>query len=178
MHPTTTSVGTDSTPSLTFSVMTKKPYSRGIRAVALVEAAKAGLVLLAGCGLLALLHRDFQELAEQWILRFHLDPARRFPRIFMDAASQLTDARLWYLASLALAYAVFRLVEAYGLWHERRWAEWVALATGAIYIPFEVSALVRSITGIKISALIINIVIVAYLGYVLRHPPDRLRSAK
>ena len=157
--------------------MTKHLHLRGVRAVALVEAAKAGLVLLAGFGLLALLHRDFQELAEQWILRFHLNPARRFPHIFLDAASRLTDARLWSLASLALAYAVIRLVEAYGLWHERPWAEWFALVTGAVYIPFEVFALVRSITGIKVGALVINVLIVVYLGYVLRHPPDRRCSA-
>jgi len=56
--------------------MTRKHYLRGVRVVALVEAAKAGLVLLAGCGLLALLHRDFQELAEQWILRHPPDRSR------------------------------------------------------------------------------------------------------
>lgn len=43
-----------------------------------------------------------------------MNPAKKYPRIFLDAASNVGDAQLWMLAALALAYAVLRGTEAYG----------------------------------------------------------------
>lgn len=138
--------------------------------MAVVEATKAALVYLAGFGLLALVHRDVQVMAEHFVARLHLNPARRYPRIFIDVATQLDDdRRLWLLASLALAYAVMRSVEAYGLWRERRWAEWFALATAAIYLPLEAYEIFCHVTWIKITTLVINAAIVIFMAYALRH---------
>jgi len=140
----------------------------GVRAVALIEVGKALIVLLACFGLLALIHRDVEALAEHLVELLHLDPDKRFPHIFIDAAARVTDARLWLLASLAMTYAIARAIEAYGLWHARRWAEWVALLSAAAYVPFEVYELCRGITRLKSGALVINIVIVAYMICALR----------
>jgi uncharacterized membrane protein (DUF2068 family) len=142
--------------------------TRGVRAVALVEFAKSAVVLLAGCGLLALLHHNVQALAEELVGRLHLNPAKGYPRIFIDAAAGVTDARLWLLAAGAFAYAACRAVEAMGLWRERAWAEWFGAVTGAIYVPFEVYELTQSVTWVKLGALIVNIAVVTYLGYALR----------
>ena len=80
--------------------------SQGIRLVALFEAAKGALILLAGFGLLALVHRDLQHVADEVVRRFHLNPARHYPRIFIEAAGKATDARLWLLAGAALLGAL------------------------------------------------------------------------
>ena len=137
----------------------------GVRLIAVFEAAKALLVLLAGFGLLTLIHHDVQALAARLIGRLHLNAANRYPQIFIDAASHLTDARLWLLAALAMIYATVRAAEAYGLWNERRWAEWIAVLSGAIYLPVELYELRQHITGIKIGALLTNLVIVAFIGW-------------
>ena len=89
------------------------------------------------------------------------------PVIFIDAAANVTDARLRLLAGLALVYAAVKGILAYGLWLERRWAEWFAVASGAIYVPAEVYELVQGVNWIKILLLIVNVCIVAYLIYVL-----------
>lgn len=149
--------------------------ARGVRAVALVEAAKAALVLVAGFGILALIHRDVHALAERVIEHMHLNPARRYPRIFIDAASKLTDSRLWMFASLAFLYATLRAIEAYGLWRERAWAEWFALITGSVYLPVEFYELAHGLNWIKFGALLTNIGIVAYMGYALRLRRAELR---
>ena len=91
----------------------------GVRALALFEAAKGVLVIMAGFGLLAIVHRDAQHLAEALVRHMHLNPARHYPRIFINAAGRLTDHRLHLLAAGAFAYATVRLVEAYGLWRIR-----------------------------------------------------------
>ena len=143
-------------------------YSPGIRAIALFEAGKAAVVLLAGLGCISLLHRDVHHIAIHLLERFHLNPAHHYPRIFVDAVSKVTDTHLWWLAGMALAYALIRSAEAYGLWYEHRWAEWLALCSGMIYLPIEFYELRHGFSWIKIGAVAINIVIVVYMAVKLR----------
>lgn len=142
--------------------------SGGLRAVAAFEAAKGVVILLAGFGLLALVHRDLQAFAAECIARLHLNPARHIAHIFVEAANAVTDARLRLLAAGAAAYAACRLVEAYGLWRARRWAQWFAVASAAIYLPVELVEIFRGFTVIKLAALLINGAILVYLAHTLR----------
>jgi len=87
----------------------------GLRAVAAFEAVKGAIVLIAGFGLARLVHRDVQEVAEALVDRLHLDPAKKYPRIFLDLAANASDAQLWGLAALAMTYVALRFAEAYGL---------------------------------------------------------------
>lgn len=141
--------------------------ANGLRAVAILEATKGALVLLVGFGLLSLVHHDIEHIAEQLVRHAHMNPASHYPRIFIDAASQLADVRLWLIAAGAGTYATVRFIEAYGLWHGRRWAEWFAALSGSIYIPYELLALERHVSWISISTLTVNVAIVAYMVYVL-----------
>src|ERR1044071_2915514 len=138
----------------------------GVRAVALCEARKGTLVLLAGFGLLALVHRDLEDLAERLVRHSHLDPASHYPRVFVEAAAPMNDSRLRTLAALAFAYSVVRFVEAYGLWHMRAWAEWFAILSGCLYLPVELYELVEKPTHLRGLVLFFNAAIVAYLLYV------------
>ena len=131
--------------------------------VAGFEALKGVLVLLAGFGLLALVHHDVQGFAERLVEHLHLNPASRYPRVFVQAAGAITDARLWLLATGAGAYAVLRFVEAYGLWRRRRWAEWFAVVSGGIYVPMEIYELMHGITWPKVVALLVNVGIVCFM---------------
>jgi uncharacterized membrane protein (DUF2068 family) len=124
-------------------------------------------VLAAGFGLMRLVHRDVAYAAHALIDRLHLDAARKFPHIFLQLAENLTDAQLWGLAALALAYALLRFAEAYGLWRGRSWGQWIAAVSGAIYVPVEIYELMRSVTWIKVSALLLNVAVVVYMCYTL-----------
>ena len=139
----------------------------GLRTVALLEASKGVLVLLAGFGAFALLHRDVQALAEALVGHLHLNPAHHAPQIFVEAAARLTDARLWALATGALVYAAVRFLEAWGLWRSLAWAEWFGALSGAIYIPFEAAALFERATFVRAFALMVNGAVVGYLAWVL-----------
>jgi len=143
-----------------------------VRAVALFEAAKGALVLLAGFGALSLIHQDAQRLAEQLVGHLHLNPASRYPRIFVDTAAHLTDARLSLFAILAATYALVRGVEGYGLWRHRRWAEWFAAVSGGIYIPFELYELFKGAAWLSLGAFLGNIFIVGLMiNALLREDP-------
>src|SRR5512135_118072 len=95
----------------------KKPSSlTGVRTVAVFEGAKGALVLLTGFGLLALVHKDIHLAAEQLVRHLHLNPARHYPRIFLDAAADITDKQMLFMAISALIYSLVRFAEAIGLW--------------------------------------------------------------
>jgi len=148
-------------------MMSRDHSKGGLRIVAIFEAAKGLLVLLVGCGLLAFIHRDLHIAAEQLVRHSHLNPASRYPQIFLDLADHISDVQLWVMAFSAVFYSVIRFVEAYGLWLQRQWAEWFGLLTGGMYIPIEVFELVRRITWPRVTVLSVNTGIVAYLAYIL-----------
>ena len=151
---------------------------KSIRAVALFEAAKGTLVLLTGFGALALIHHDVQRYAERLVGHLHLNPAKHYPRIFIDTAANLTDARLWMLATLAATYATVRFVEAYGLWFGRRWAEWFAAVSGSIYIPFEIYELFHRVTWLSCGALALNVLVVGLMIDILYRDQSAVRSSE
>ena len=62
-----------------------------------------------------------------------------------------------------LAYGVLELVEGVGLWLAKRWAEYLTVVATAVFIPYEVFELVRSVTATKLVAFVINVAAVVYL---------------
>jgi uncharacterized membrane protein (DUF2068 family) len=102
-------------------------HSVGLRTVAALEAAKGILVLLLGFGVLALMHKNLDDVAERLTEILRVNPEGRLSSLFIHAANQATDKTLWMLAIGALVYATVRLVEAFGLWRGREWAQWFAL---------------------------------------------------
>jgi len=59
---------------------------------------------LAGLGILSLVHKDVEVFAERLVRLSHLNPASRYPQIFVEAASRVTDTHLWLLAAAAALY--------------------------------------------------------------------------
>jgi uncharacterized membrane protein (DUF2068 family) len=124
---------------------------------------------MAGFGLFGLMHRDAEHVADLLSRRLHLNPAKEHARIFVELLSNLSSSRLWMLAALALTYSCVRFIEAYGLWRDRAWAKWFAALSGAIYVPFELYELYLGLSGIKVAALVLNVAVVAYMAYSIRH---------
>src|SRR3954469_1582857 len=143
-----------------------KEIAAGVRAIAFFEAVKGALVLVAGFGLLALIHRDLEDLAERLVRHSHLNPASHYPRVFIEAAAHTSDSRLRTLAALAFVYSTVRFVEAYGLWKMRAWAEWFAIISGCVYLPVELYELIEKPTLVRAGVLVFNALVVAYLLYV------------
>ena len=135
----------------------------GIRTVALFEAAKGGLVLLAGLGLLELIHRNVQGIAEEIVRHLHINPARSYPKIFLDALARSSDGHLRALAVTALLYAAVRFAEAFGLWRRREWAIWFGILSGGLYLPLELYELSVRLSTIKVGVFLVNLFVVGWL---------------
>jgi uncharacterized membrane protein (DUF2068 family) len=136
--------------------------------VAMLEAAKGVLVLLAAFGFAEVIRHNIHldEVAHNLLYFFHVSPNRRMSHVVMRAAGRLMDADVLTVLGIALAYSCLRFIESYGLWRQRVWAEWLAIISGAIYLPFELYKLVRHPTAVHWAVLLINIAVVVYIAWV------------
>jgi uncharacterized membrane protein (DUF2068 family) len=136
--------------------------------VAAFELVKGLFVMLIGLSAILLVHKDAWVIAESLLALLHISTDRHWAQLFLDFADNLTDARLWMAAQLAFSYTALRFAEAYGLWKERTWAEWLALVSGTLLLPLEIRGLMRGITMIRSSLFVASLMIVFYMLYVLR----------
>ena len=134
--------------------------NRAVEAVAFFEAFKGAVVLVVATGLTLLMHRDLHAIAERLVAHTHLNPASRYPQIFLEAVDHLQNTHLSLLALGAAAYSALRFLEAYGLFRRAAWAEVLAALSGAIYVPFEIANLLRHFTWLSLGALVLNILVV------------------
>ena len=141
----------------------KPSRNGGLQTVAIFEGTKGVLVLATGFGLLLYIHSDIHDAAAQLIRHFHLNPASHYPRIFLDLMDHVDSTELWSMATAAMLYSGARIVEAVGLWQQRRWAEWFGVLTGGLYIPVEIYEVTLGVTWPKVTVLLVNCVVVVYL---------------
>lgn len=144
----------------------------GLRGVSLLEAAKGLIGLAVGVWLLTLRHKDLETVAEH-LLRFlhkvlHLSPDGHIAHSIIRGAARVNHHNLHIFTLLAFAYVGIRFLESAGLWLEREWAEWFALISGALYVPYEIYELTLRPTPVKWGIFAINVLIVLYLAWLLR----------
>jgi uncharacterized membrane protein (DUF2068 family) len=137
--------------------------TRELRIVAVIEAVKGVLVLIAAGLFFRVLHSDVQSTAEAIVRHFHLNPARHNPQVFISTLADFGNAHKLALSAGAIAYAMVRFVEAYGLWHARSWAWGFGIITGALYIPFEIAELTQKVTWPAVTVLVFNVAVVVML---------------
>ncbi len=73
----------------------------------------------------------------------------------------MTTLRLIGVA--AAVYALLEGAEAVGLWYQRRWAEYLTFVATTAFVPFEVYELTRTVSALKVLAIVVNLAIVLYL---------------
>jgi uncharacterized membrane protein (DUF2068 family) len=151
----------------TLSIATRKSSRAAERGVAVMEFLKGLAILLIGAGFATLLHRDHDvdDIAVNLLYVLHIRHHHHLSAIFLRAADKLQDTNLVLVAGVAGVYVILRFSESYGLWLGRAWAEWLALLSGAIYLPLEIIELFRRATPIRFGIFVINLFIVAYMGW-------------
>jgi uncharacterized membrane protein (DUF2068 family) len=138
-------------------------HIKGVRAVATLELAKGIAVALAGLGVFTLRHKDIWGITESFLEFFHVNPYHHYVGIFINLIYRVSDMHLWKIALAAAVYVTLRFIESYGLWRMRPWAEWLAIASGCIYIPFEIEDIVRHPNYLRLLVIVINVAIVLYM---------------
>jgi len=68
----------------------------------------------------------------------------------------------------AAGYAVLEGAEAYGLWRQRRWAEYLTFVATTLFVPYELYDLQKTVTVFHVATLVVNVAILLYLLFVKR----------
>ncbi len=134
-----------------------------LRLIAGFKLVKALIFIALGLGLLSFYRPSFlaylYRLADElpYLVEQH---ALREAIAFL---SGLSPTRIQLLATATFLYATLFLVECYGLWRGRYWAEWLTVIATSSLIPFEIYELVRHPTLNKVGIIVANVAILAYL---------------
>jgi uncharacterized membrane protein (DUF2068 family) len=141
---------------------------QALRTIALMEFAKGVAVLAAAVSLYWV---DPTDVVGSFLDFLHISPDHHLAQLLLRSADSLSNASLWSVILLACLYSGLRFAEAFGLWRARVWAEWVALVSGAIYIPFEVYKMAHRVSILHVSILLINLAVVAFMFYLRIYLP-------
>ena len=159
---------------------TKNPSVRRDRFLELIakffKFCKAALFVLVGLGMFQLLRPEVVDWADQWLTTtaavYNVTLLQR-----VEAwVAGLSSGRLTVLGVGALLYAALFATEGVGLWLEKRWAEYLTLIATASLIPFEIYEITRKTSAPRYGALLVNLVVLAYLIFRLRRGPPLARS--
>lgn len=96
------------------------------------------------------------------------NPGRDFLVHLLERVLRLSNRNLRTVVLIALGYMVIEGVEAFGLWWQYRWAEYLTVVATAGFIPFEVEEILKRVTVIRVGALLVNLAIVVYLVWAKR----------
>jgi uncharacterized membrane protein (DUF2068 family) len=78
---------------------------------------------------------------------------------------------VWTVVLVACIYSGLRFAEGYGLWRAKAWAEWIALVSGAIYLPFEIYKLSHPVKALHLLIFLVNLAIVVFMFYLRIYLP-------
>jgi len=141
---------------------------QALRSVALVEFAKGAVVVAAA---LSLYWLDPSDVADAFLNFLHISPDHHVAHLLFSLADRLSDITIWHVVVGACCYSGLRFTEAYGLWRERAWAEWIALISGAIYLPVEIRLMFQRTSLLHVSVFLINVAIVVFMFYLRIYVP-------
>jgi uncharacterized membrane protein (DUF2068 family) len=140
----------------------------GFRIIGAMKLASGILMTAAGVGLFRLLNKDLAEMVEHLALRLHLDLESRLIQKAIDSIGGLDHHKLELVVLGAFCYAALHVVEGTGLLLLQRWAECLTvIATGSL-LPLEFYEVARKVSALRLTVLVVNIGIVAYLIVKLR----------
>lgn len=143
----------------------------GRRVIAVFKFVKAFFLILTSYGVHRLLDPHLIDQIRDWSATL-TDPVDQ--RLILRALSwveRLGADKLHLVMTVTIAYTAVVLVEGTGLWLRKVWAEWVTLVATCSLIPFELYELFHRPSGRRWTVavtLAVNLLIAAYLAYLLR----------
>lgn len=181
--PTDTSTGMQAQPasasieSSGWSRWLHSEHSRGLLLIGLFKLSKALLSILLGIGALKLVHHDLAVVVLRVSDVLRIDPESRVVALLMSKADLIGAPQLRHFSALTFTYAAICLVEGTGLMLEKRWAEYFTVSLTVLALPWECFELSKEVTAVRIALLIINLVVLAYLVWLLRRQRQRKATA-
>ena len=141
---------------------------RGLLLIGLFKLAKAIFFFCIGAGAVHLLHKDVGDEVTRLALRLRFDPESRLVALLLHKADLIDAHRLRQISVGTFGYSALALTEGIGLLMEKVWAEYLTLVLTVSFLPWELYELARRPDWFRLSLLLINLAVLAYLIWLLR----------
>jgi uncharacterized membrane protein (DUF2068 family) len=141
---------------------------RGLLAIGVFKLVKSAFFFSVGIGAIKLLHKDLGDVVMRVVTALRLDVEGRFVSFLIQKVDLIDMHRLREAGLGAFAYSALALVEGIGLMLEKVWAEFLTLGLTISFLPWELYELARHPDLVRLSLLLANLVVLAYLLWLLR----------
>ena len=154
---------------------TARHHDRGLMAIGLLKLFEAVFFFLVGVGAIHFIHHDLGDAATRLAERLRFDLDGRVMSWVLDHLDDITAHRLKQIGIATFFYAGLRVAEGVGLLLEKVWAEYMTVGVTVSFLPWEVYEICRRPDLLRVGLLITNLIVLAYLLWVLRR--NRQRSS-
>lgn len=152
---------------------------RALRIISAYKFLKAAGLVAVAIGAFDLIHEVRFDAFTAWVMDLPIQHGHVLIARLVDRLLDVDPHRFLAIGIAACIYAGVFVVEGWGLWREKRWAEYLTTIVTASLIPIEIWEMLRHFTWLKVAATVVNVAIVAYLIHLLRQPrPETAAKAK
>jgi uncharacterized membrane protein (DUF2068 family) len=149
-------------------------HDRGLLLIGLFKLGKALLFFCIGVGAIHLLHKDLGDELIKLATALRFDPESRMVTLLMEKVDLIDAHRLREIGFATFAYSALALTEGVGLLLEKVWAEYLTLVLTISFLPWELFELVRRPNLFRFALLVINLLVLAYLVWLLQRKKQRV----
>ena len=147
---------------------------RGLVTIGMFKLIEAVFLLLVGFGVIHFIHHDLGDAAVRLAERLRMRMDGLVMTWVLNHVDDLTAQRMKRLGIFTFLYAGVRVAEGVGLVLEKAWAEYMTVGVTVSFLPWEVYEIWRHPDILRVGLLITNLIILAYLLWVLRR--NRIRA--
>jgi uncharacterized membrane protein (DUF2068 family) len=166
----------DKAPPTPVTPIPKAPV--GLKVIAGAKIVKGAALCLLSLGVLDLVHKDVAALARQLVHFLRISTENRYVALLLEKAGVIEPSTIRRLGELSALDASTQLVEGLGLWFGAVWAEYVVVISTGVYIPEESIVLHAHFTWVRLTVLVVNAAILAYVAWVVWKRHRMRRDAK
>lgn len=134
-----------------------------LRAIAVYKFAKALCLIVLAAVAFRWVNTPSLEHFATWVAQLPIRSGHGIVIRWVNDLLGLTPRKFELIGAGASVYAALFLVEGWGLWQRKRWAEYLTVFATASLIPFEGWEIFHLFTWLKVAALAVNVAIVIYL---------------
>ncbi|HUY80808.1 MAG TPA: DUF2127 domain-containing protein [Acidobacteriaceae bacterium] len=146
-------------------------YERWLIVIGAAKLVEALLFVMLGVGVMRLLQQGVVDELTRLVIALRFDPEGRVASLVLNHAALMSPHRLKEISAVVFAHASLDVLEGVGLVLRKTWAEFVTAVVSAFFLPLEIYSLVQHVTWVRVTITLINLAVVAYLGFhlVLRY---------
>jgi uncharacterized membrane protein (DUF2068 family) len=138
---------------------------------------EAVFFLLIGVGAIHFLNHDLRDAVLQLATKLRRDPEGRLVGFILNHIDVITAHRLRQIGMATFFYAALRVAEGWGLVLEKVWAEYLTVGVTMAFLPLEMYEIVRKPDWFRVGIMVVNLLVLAYLLWLLQRKKEKLGSA-